>query len=466
MVGDSISDCRLHGQSRRRLRDRRRHRRGDGSADVVLMKSDRSMSSVPSSCRARRCARYASEPGVGGGHLQRGACCWQPASSTRSRSARKWRRSRCRAARRWWPSMRCCSNAQHTGIRRVHAGGVPLSPPSGRSRGVRLNRTHLASRWRPRPRHAITSGRCALAPAWWCSSHRAGLRGAGLPLVQPPGATSARTPQRLAWHVGMLGGVCTFALFVFAPTWGRWWIDTAGRWSRWRGSPRFWSTVRPPALAPNLGTDSMPRLLWSGAAAMPTAAATHRRRQHAGRSQPSLHRAARRRFVPRVLGGALRVRGHSSPVRSWDECQMPSILESPRFDRGRRHRSYCGAGGLAHAPAAPRQRPRRRNDRQRHRFRARLDGPRHALASFAVGTFEVGFTLFGAAERSGCPAARWRRSCSSPAASRCSARSRCCSCRRCGATHRSALGNRHLCPSPRARDFTAVVAGASALWSV
>lgn len=47
--------------------------------------------------------------------------------------------------------------------------------------------------------------------------------GAGLPLVRPNllvylGAVSSSTT---AWHVGMLGGVYLFALFVFAPLSGR-----------------------------------------------------------------------------------------------------------------------------------------------------------------------------------------------------------------------------------------------------
>ena len=47
--------------------------------------------------------------------------------------------------------------------------------------------------------------------------------GASLPLAQLylgeylPGTSS----QALAWHVGMLGGVYTFGLFLSAPWWGR-----------------------------------------------------------------------------------------------------------------------------------------------------------------------------------------------------------------------------------------------------
>ena len=47
--------------------------------------------------------------------------------------------------------------------------------------------------------------------------------GAGLPLIRPYllrylGAVPAATVD---WHVGMLGGVYLFALFMFAPFWGR-----------------------------------------------------------------------------------------------------------------------------------------------------------------------------------------------------------------------------------------------------
>ena len=47
--------------------------------------------------------------------------------------------------------------------------------------------------------------------------------GAGLALIRPYllrflGAVPAST---VAWHVGMLGGAYLFALFLFAPLWGR-----------------------------------------------------------------------------------------------------------------------------------------------------------------------------------------------------------------------------------------------------
>lgn len=47
--------------------------------------------------------------------------------------------------------------------------------------------------------------------------------GAGLPLLQLYLAQylGSAEPGRVAWHVGMLGGMYTLALFVFAPWWGR-----------------------------------------------------------------------------------------------------------------------------------------------------------------------------------------------------------------------------------------------------
>ena len=47
--------------------------------------------------------------------------------------------------------------------------------------------------------------------------------GVGLPLLQfyLTRFLGSTKPSMIAWHVGMLGGVYTFALFVFAPLWGR-----------------------------------------------------------------------------------------------------------------------------------------------------------------------------------------------------------------------------------------------------
>jgi MFS family permease len=54
--------------------------------------------------------------------------------------------------------------------------------------------------------------------------------GAGLPLIRPYllRYLCAVPASTVAWHVGMLGGVHLFALFLFAPLWGRL-LDRHGR---------------------------------------------------------------------------------------------------------------------------------------------------------------------------------------------------------------------------------------------
>jgi len=69
--------------------------------------------------------------------------------------------------------------------------------------------------------------------------------GAGLPLIRPYllrylGVVPAST---VAWHVGMLGGVYLFALFLFAPFWGRLSDPhTSDWWTSWlSGGRRPWT---------------------------------------------------------------------------------------------------------------------------------------------------------------------------------------------------------------------------------
>ena len=101
--------------------------------------------------------------------------------------------------------------------------------------------------------------------------------GAGLPLLRPYllrylGAVPAST---VAWHVGMLGGVYLFALFLFAPLWGRL-SDRHGRvLVLLIGFAAFLAGSTATALAPSLGFVYAARLLaGAGAAAIvPTAQA-------------------------------------------------------------------------------------------------------------------------------------------------------------------------------------------------
>lgn len=95
--------------------------------------------------------------------------------------------------------------------------------------------------------------------------------GAGLALMQPYLAQylGPDAPQRVAWHVGMLGGVYTFALFLLAPWWGRL-SDRHGRpVVLMAGFAAFLVGSAAAALAPNLGTVYAARLL-AGAGAAPS----------------------------------------------------------------------------------------------------------------------------------------------------------------------------------------------------
>lgn len=93
--------------------------------------------------------------------------------------------------------------------------------------------------------------------------------GAGLPLLQLflVQYLGSAEPQRVAWHVGMLGGVYTFALFLFAPWWGRL-FDRRGRTVvLMAGFAAFLVGSAVAALAPNLGIVYAARLL-AGAGAL------------------------------------------------------------------------------------------------------------------------------------------------------------------------------------------------------
>ena len=221
----------------------------------------------------------------------------------------------------------------------------------------------------------------------------------GLPLVQPYLAQylGPDTPQRLAWHVGMLGGVYTFALFLFAPTWGRL-SDRHGRAVvLMAGFAAFLVGSVAAALAPNLGAVYAARLLaGAGAAAiMPTAQA------YVADLSSSVDRS--RRFV--LLGSASFlgfVAGPpfgtwlAGPVMGMSVGAMPNMVNWPALAV-----AAVGLPLLLLAPASlagdnarffiatppPMTVPRRRF--------VLASMVLAALASFAVGTFEVGFTLFG-----------------------------------------------------------------------
>jgi MFS family permease len=222
--------------------------------------------------------------------------------------------------------------------------------------------------------------------------------GAGLPLVRPNllvylGAVPVST---VAWHVGMLGGVYLFALFLFAPLWGRL-SDRHGRvWVLPIGFAAFLVATAATALAASLGAVYAARLLaGAGAAAIvPTAQA------YIADCSTTVDRS--RRFV--LLGSASFVGFLSGPafgtwlagpvmgmpvgqmggMLNWSTLSvafagLPLLLLAP-WCLGRNH----PVAALLVAKDSP----------TRKRF-VRASMLLALLASFAVGTFEVGFNLFG-----------------------------------------------------------------------
>lgn len=223
--------------------------------------------------------------------------------------------------------------------------------------------------------------------------------GAGLPLIQPYLAQylGPDAPQRLAWHVGMLGGVYTFALFLFAPWWGRL-SDQHGRQVvLMAGFAAFLVGSAAAALAPNLGAVYAARLLaGAGAAAIvPTAQA------YIADISTSVDRS--RRFV---LLGSTSFLGFlagpafgtwlAGPVMGMRVGMMPSMVNWPAL--------LIALAGIPILLLTPGSLARNRGTAesavappttvQRRRF-VLASMVLAALASFAVGTFEVGFTLFG-----------------------------------------------------------------------
>ena len=226
--------------------------------------------------------------------------------------------------------------------------------------------------------------------------------GAGLPLIRPYllrylGAVPAST---VAWHVGMLGGVYLSALFLFAPLWGRL-SDRHGRvLVLLIGFAMFIVGSTATALAPSLGFVYAARLLaGAGAAAIvPTAQA------YIADCSTTVDRS--HRFVllgsasfigflagpafgtwlaGPVMGAAVGEMGRmlNWPALAVAAAGLPLLLLAP-LCLGRNHAIVAAptpeVGGVA-------------NDPRRHFVHASM--LLALLASFAVGTFEVGFNLFG-----------------------------------------------------------------------
>ena len=124
--------------------------------------------------------------------------------------------------------------------------------------------------------------------------------GAGLPLIRPYllrylGAVPA---SAVAWHVGMLGGVYLFALFLFAPLWGRL-SDRHGRMLVLLiGFATFLVGSTATALAPSLGFVYAARFAGRRRCRRDRAdsAGLHSRLQHDSRPQSPLRIAGQRVF--------------------------------------------------------------------------------------------------------------------------------------------------------------------------
>lgn len=222
--------------------------------------------------------------------------------------------------------------------------------------------------------------------------------GAGQPLIQPYllrylGAVPAST---VAWHVGLLGGSYLFALFLFAPLWGRL-SDRHGRVPVLvTGFAAFLVGGAGMALAPNLGAVYAARLLaGAGAAAiMPTAQA------YVADISTTIDRS--RRFV--LLGSAAFAGFLSGPAfGTWlagpsmgmAVGQMDSMLNWPALAV-----ALAGVPLLLLTPwCLGRNSVLARSvmlaaEPSRKRF-VRASMQLALLTSFAVGTFEVGFNLLG-----------------------------------------------------------------------
>ncbi len=221
---------------------------------------------------------------------------------------------------------------------------------------------------------------------------------AGLPLVRPNllvylGAVPA---SAIAWHVGMLGGAYLFALFLFAPLWGR----LSDRHGRVRvlliGFAAFLVASAATALGASLGAVYAARLLaGAGAAAIvPTAQA------YIADCSTTVDRS--RRFV--LLGSASFVGFLSGPafgtwlagpVMGMPVGQMGGMLNWSALSV-----AFAGLPVLLLAPwCLGRNHPAaallvEKDSPTRKRF-VHASMLLALLASFAVGTFEVGFNLFG-----------------------------------------------------------------------
>ena len=224
--------------------------------------------------------------------------------------------------------------------------------------------------------------------------------GAGLPLLKlylAQYVPEAR-PETIARNVGALGGVYTFALFLFAPWWGRL-SDRVGRSVvLMAGFAAFLLGGTAAALSPSLGLVYAARLLaGAGAAAIvPTAQAYIADISNVVDRNRRFVLLGTASFVGLLAGPAFGA-WLAGPVMGEVAGQMPSMVNWPALVVG-----IIGIPVLLLAPwclsrerpttaAAPA--PGAEPAARRHFVRASM--LLALLAAFAVGTFEVGFNLFG-----------------------------------------------------------------------
>ena len=212
------------------------------------------------------------------------------------------------------------------------------------------------------------------------------------------GYIAKSSPSTMAWHVGMLGGVYTFALFAFSSWWGR----RSDRWGRIRvlqlGFAGYLLGILLSALATNLMTVYAARIL-SGigaAAVMPAAQAyiadvsdiTRRNRRFVFLGSAS--------FIG-FLAGPMLGSWLAGPVMGMTAGSMLWMVNLPLL--------VIPVLGLpvllaAHLWVKPSPTPHpaevlaATESADRARF-ARASMLLAAVAAFAVGTFEIGFNLFG-----------------------------------------------------------------------
>ncbi len=225
--------------------------------------------------------------------------------------------------------------------------------------------------------------------------------GAGLPLLQPylGALQDAPAPTDVSWHVGTLGAVYMFSLFMFSPWWGRL-SDSRGRVVVLQaGFLTFLIGTSVVAFSSSLLVAYVGRVLSGmGAAAIIPAAQAY----IADRSSPD-ERGKRFVLIGSVtflglLSGPALGSWLAGPVMDMPVGNMPSMLPWPFFLI-----LLVGVPVLLLMPrllrsASPENRARLDHSVSRQPWRRRfllVSMLLAVLVSFAIGAFDVGFNLFG-----------------------------------------------------------------------